>query len=309
MSQAARRWLWLFCLVCLGAAGLMACSRSRRPAASEPGALRRAMAAVAPLHTLARPPELGEWLSIYQEPGQTFDQYLASHPVVPDAKRRVLYVQPLGPFTAVQRDVVAATAEYLRTALALPVTVREALPLSLVPPAARRKLPWIDEHDEQILTDFVRREILRPRLPADAVAMIAFTAEDLWPGKGMNYVFGDASLRDRVGVWSLHRLGEQSDRKTENLLLLRTLKIAAHETAHMLSLLHCTKYECDMAGSNGLLETDNHPLAFCPECMAKLCWATRQDPKDYYRHLAAFCRSHGLNQEADFYDASLRRLR
>jgi archaemetzincin len=262
------------------------------------------MAAVAPLHTRARPPEWGEWLSVYPEPGQTFAQYLASHPVVPDAKRRVLYVQPLGPFTAVQRDVVAATAEFLQSAFALPVTVREALPLSLVPRAARRKLPWTDE---QIQTDFVRREILRPHLPADAVAMIAFTAQDLWPGSNsrMNYVFGDASLRDRVGVWSLHRLSDQSDRKTNNLLLLRTLKIASHETAHMLSLLHCTQYECDMAGSNGLYETDHHPLAFCPECMAKLCWATRQDPRDYYRHLAAFCRSHGLTKEADFYGASL----
>jgi len=76
----------------------------------------------------------------------------------------------------------------------------------------------------------------------------------------------------------------------------------------MISILHCTKYECGMAGSNSLWETDRHPLAFCPECMAKVCWATRQDPKEYYRRLAAFCRSHGLADELDSYYASLRKL-
>src|SRR3712207_7363776 len=40
------------------------------------------------------------------------------------------------------------------------------------------------------------------------------------------------------------------------LTLLRTLKIAAHETGHMFSVRHCTKYECVMNGSNHLGETD-----------------------------------------------------
>ncbi len=37
--------------------------------------------------------------------------------------------------------------------------------------------------------------------------MLALTTSDLWPGEGWNFVFGQASLSERVGVWSLHRLG------------------------------------------------------------------------------------------------------
>lgn len=40
--------------------------------------------------------------------------------------------------------------------------------------------------------------------------MIAFTNADLWPGEGWNYVFGQASLADHVGVWSIHRYGDPS---------------------------------------------------------------------------------------------------
>ena len=52
-----------------------------------------------------------------------------------------------------------------------------------------------------------------PRRPEDAVAVLGLTTSDLWPGEGWNFVFGQASLRDRIGVWSLYRFGdpERSD--------------------------------------------------------------------------------------------------
>jgi archaemetzincin len=125
----------------------------------------------------------------------------------------------------------------------------------------------------------------------------------------MNYVFGQANLRERVGVWSLHRLGRpDADEVNFKLTLLRTLKIASHETGHMFSVQHCKKYECVMNGSNSLDETDRHPLDACPECVAKLCWAAGADPRERYARLAAFCAEHGLTREQSFFEASARAL-
>jgi len=130
----------------------------------------------------------------------------------------------------------------------------------------------------------------------DAAALIAFTIDDLYPDETMNYVFGQASLENRVGVWSLSRL---DDNTNEHGFLLRTLKIAAHETGHMFSMRHCIKYECLMSGTNHLGETDRRPIDACPECTAKICWLSDADQAARYDKLAAFCRKNGLNKEAE----------
>jgi archaemetzincin len=139
-------------------------------------------------------------------------------------------------------------------------------------------------------------KVLEPAIPNDAVALIAFTNEDLFPDESMNYVFGQASLENHVGVWSLARLGDNTDERT---FLKRTLKVAVHETAHMFGFKHCTKYECVMSGTNSLAETDRRPIDACPECMAKICWMTNTGPEDRYKKLAAFCQKYGLAKEAD----------
>ena len=88
-----------------------------------------------------------------------------------------------------------------------------------------------------MLTTYILHDVLPPRLSQDAAVLIALTAADLWPGEGWNYVFGQASLSDRVGVWSLHRFGdaEESDDAFRQCLR-RTLKTASHETGHMFSM-------------------------------------------------------------------------
>jgi hypothetical protein len=64
-------------------------------------------------------------------------------------------------------------------------------------------------------------------------------------------VFGQASLADRVGVWSIYRNGEIDGDETERRKFLRrTLKTALHETGHMLGIPHCIAFECGMNGSN-----------------------------------------------------------
>lgn len=261
-----------------------------------------------PLHEKLGPPQPGEWLAEHPEPGQTYRQYVRSRPVTPDKRRRVIYVQPLGHFTTTQERIIKLSAEYMGLYFDLPVKIREALSLDLIPAKARRKHPeW---GMDQVLSTYVLEEVLYPRLPSDAVAYIAFTASDLWPGEGWNFVFGQASLTHRVGVWSIYRKGDPHESDTSfRLCLRRTLKTATHETGHMFSLPHCIEFECNMCGSNHLAESDRHPLWLCPICLAKLCWATKADPQKRFERLAAFCEAHGLTTEQEFFEESLQALR
>ena len=252
-------------------------------------------------------PQAGDWLEVHPEPGQTLRQYRDSHPVTARGKRRVVYIQPLGSFTEAQRAVIDATADFLGRYFQLPVKVQEAWPESMVPAKARRRHPsW---GMEQILTGYVLDDLLEPKLPQDAAAYLALTATDLWPGEGWNFVFGEASINHRVGVWSIYRKGEPDQGKDAfRLCLLRTIKTASHETGHMLSMLHCTAYECNMCGSNSTEESDRRPLALCPECLAKLCLATGSDPVARYKKLIEFCEQHGLTAEQAFYVRCLQAL-
>lgn len=276
----------------------------RRPLLVE---LRSLMDRLRPRRRRLGPPSPGQWRAEFSERHQSFADYVDGYPVTARGARRRLYVQPLGPFEPAQRRVVDATANFLELYFGLPVEVLPDLPLTLVAAQARRRHPqW---GDPQVLTTWVLEHLLVPRLPPDAAALVGLTAVDLWPGEGWNYVFGQASLRARVGVWSIYRYGDPAaGPRAFRLALLRSLKVASHEVGHMFSLQHCTAWECNLQGSNSLAETDAHPLALCPECSAKLSWATGAEPALRYRALADFCRVHALLGEALVYERSLAAL-
>ncbi len=265
--------------------------------------LETVKAKLLPLHEKLAKPGIHDWLANHYEPGQTFDQYLGSRPVTPKGKRRVIYILPLGAFNKNQQKIIDLTAEFMGRYFNLPVKTGENIPLSAIPAQAKRIHPQWGE--KQILSTYVLDKILIPRLPGDAAAFLALTASDLWPGPGWNFVFGQASLRERVGVWSIYRNGDpEKDRDSFLLCLLRTLKTAVHETGHMFSMKHCILYECGMNGSNHREESDSRPLALCPECLCKVCWATGSDPVERFKKLAQFCRENGLEKEAEFYETS-----
>ena len=264
-----------------------------REAKKEIKQLRDNMAKVAPFFKVMGKPGTSDWLSSHNEPGQTFEEYLDAEPTKPTKERQKIYVLPLGTFNAKQQKMIEVTAAYLEVFYDLPVQQLPSRTLAATWPNFRQnKLT----KTRQVKTGFILKDILTPMLPKDGAALIAFTIDDLYPDEAMNYVFGQASLENRVGVWSLARLDDNTD---EHNFLLRTLKIAAHETGHMFSMRHCTKYECLMSGTNHLNETDSRPIDACPECSAKICWLTDVDQKTRYTKLADFCQKNGLNKEAD----------
>ena len=303
---------------CKGRGGTPAATESRRGPAelhpeidpTTPDSLKQDIAALGPIHDRLGSPKLGEWLAEHDEPGQSFDEYVHGDPVVvePEGARRVLYVQPLGELDATERRIVTLASDYLERFFGLAVTMEQDLSLDVIPPEARRTHPqW---GVPQISSSFVLDAVLQPRLPADAAALISFTASDLWPGDGYNFVFGQASLRERVGVWSMYRTGDPREGDAAfRRVLWRTLKTAVHESAHMFSVEHCTAYECVMNGSNSLEESDARPMWLCPECMAKIAWATRQDPVTRYQRLLEFTSAHGLSRETAYFERAIDRLR
>ncbi len=298
-------WVWtLLCLSCFAQEEPIAVvPKTDAPSATE---LRALIGKLQPLHEKIRPPGPGDWLKDHPEPGQTFEEYLTCQPVTPKGNRHVICIQPLGGLKDRRKEIVARTAEFMALYFGTPVRVMEPLSLDLIPRESRRPSRG---YGEQINSLSVLNDLLKPRIPKDAAAYIAFTASDLYPEDSWNFVFGQASLRQRVGVWSLARFGDP-DRNDDafRLCLLRTIKTATHETGHIFSLRHCTLYECNMNGSNHLEESDAKPLWLCPECFAKVLYATGQEPKESLRKQAAFARKHGLEPEAAFYEKSLNTL-
>lgn len=263
--------------------------------------------AIRDLHLPKTKPQPGEWLAEHKENGQTFAQYLATHPWRVRDRYQTMYVQPLGDFTATQRRLLKATADMLGSFYATPVKVLDAVTLTDLPASARRVHPEWGER--QLLSTYLLDPVLRERRPDDAVAVLGLTATDLWPGEGWNFVFGQASLQERVGVWSLARFGDPDKSPADyQLALRRTLRTAIHETGHMLGIPHCTAYECCMNGSNHLEENDGRPLWFCPECEQKVWFTCRAEIGPRYAALAKLAEKLDLADEARFWRESEGRL-
>ena len=293
------RWL----LVIIFALAAIACSDTKTPAnadapkhGSSVELLKKQRDAVVrfyqPMHV-----EEGDWLDSQHEPGQTFEEYIASNPTLPTAARRTIYIQPIGKFTQPQRNAIQLTADYMRAFYDLPVKLNSDRQIGSVPAELKREIGH--PKNLQIRTTYFLDDVLPELIPADAAALIAFTNVDLYPSDTWHFVFGQASLEKRVGVWSLFRLSDPASEKRNSAdrLLTRTLKISMHEVGHMFGMRHCTKYECLMSGTNHLAETDRRPLDNCPECMAKVAWAMNYDPKERYKNLAAFWRKNKNSSE------------
>ena len=305
-SFQSRLWVALFfgLLGCLPSIAVAQIRNTDRLSVSK---IKKTVKTLKPLAVKLGEPEPGQWLESHEEKGQTFLQYVRSKPNVLTEGRNKLYIQPIGEFSEKKTELVTLSAEFLSLYFNCEVVTQEAKDESIIPDSARRVHPqW---GDKQLLTSHILDKVLAPELPDDAFAQIAFTTADLWPGDGWNFVFGYASFRDRVGVWSLYRYGDPEAGDEEfKQALSRTIKVASHETGHMFSILHCIKYECNMQGSNNLPESDSQPQHLCPECHAKILYATGCNPIERFQKLQAFCEQHGLDEEVEYYKSAIKLL-
>src|SRR5215213_3220986 len=155
--------------------------------------------------------EEGDWLDSQHEQGQTFEEYIVSNPTLPTAERKTIYIQPIGNFTPQQRNAIRLTAEYMRAFYNLPVKLNADRHIGNVPADLKREIGY--PNNIQIRTTYFLDDVLPKLIPDDAAAFIAFTNVDLYPGDTWHFVFGQASLEKRVGIWSLYRLSDRVSEK------------------------------------------------------------------------------------------------
>jgi len=244
------------------------------------------------------------------EPGQTFDEFKMSRPNRPTQSRRIIYLQPLGDFAPERSPSIDRLREFAAAFFA--VEVKALPPISIQSSKFQTRRNPVTGN-QQILTGDVLT-FLTSRLPADAFCILAITMEDLYPDPSWNFVFGQASLRDRVGVYSFARYdpafyGESRAAGYDILLLRRSCKVLAHETGHMFGLAHCTYFNCLMNGSNHLVESDRRPLHLCPVCLRKLQWSIGFEVLKHYTELERVDRAAGLTDEVDWLSRRINTVR
>jgi archaemetzincin len=275
-----------------------------------PPALRRAFSADAPEFEPIPKPDPHDWLAVHPESGQTFDEFKASRPNRPADLRKVIYLQPLGEFPADRSPSIEKLRDFAAAFFAMEVKTFPPVSLDMAKFTTRHNP---NTGNPQILTGDVL-DFLKARVPADAFCVLAITMQDLYPEPSWNFVFGQASLRERVGVYSFARYdpvfyGEARASNYETLLLRRSCKVLAHETGHMFGLAHCTFFNCLMNGSNHLAESDRRPLHLCPVCLRKLQWSIGFDVLERYRALERLTRADGFTDEADWFNRRIGFLR
>ncbi|MCM8535094.1 MAG: archaemetzincin [Lentisphaeraceae bacterium] len=243
----------------------------------------------------------GDWITTHgSDKGQSFEEYKKSNPNRPNLTKNKIYILQIGTFTESQEKILTDTMKYMEACFGVSVKKLSTFPLNKIPLTARRRhREWLHE---QLNAKYIINDILYPNRPDDALALIAFTSKDLYPGEGWNFVFGLASLTKRIGVWSIFRNGDPSDSQAHYMTCLRrTISTAIHETGHILGIKHCLAYECVMCGSNSREESDRRGLSYCPQCMEKLTWNTDIPVRKHLEKLFKVSRQLGLIAESKFF--------
>lgn len=258
-------------------------------------------------HQKFREAKPGDWAYHHKEQGQPYHEYIYINPVRVNAQMNKIYLLPVGRFEKTEEKLMQDCAAYLEAFFGLEVIIQNTFPLHKIPDRARRfkqegAVIW-----EQLYTKYLMYKVLLPERPDDAIAYMALSKYDLYPHKSWNFVFGQASTKDRVGVSSFYRYqeGDLTEKDAYQLALMRTLKTTTHEIGHMLSMLHCIYYECNMNGSNNLLESDHKPSYLCPICVSKLSWNLHEKMQTRYQRLADYFEKRAFPDEKKFCEKSI----
>lgn len=254
------------------------------------------------------PAKPGEWLDRFDEPGQSFDRYVAGDPVRADGARKTLAFVLVGPFSDGERRIAKAAVRVAGIWFDLETRTLPGHDLPAAGWQRARVSPWTGEPTVQYHAHWFLRRLLPGLVPPDAVVLNAITMGDLYPEDSWNFVFGMATFERRVAVSSFARYyarfrGEPETAATRRRALLRAAAVLVHEAGHAFGLRHCIEYECGMNGSNSLRESDSRPMFLCPGCLRKLQWNRGFDVVRRYRRLEAIFREQGLDDQARWLSA------
>lgn len=140
-----------------------------------------------------------------------------------------------------------------------------------------------------------------------AVATIGVTMEDLTKDDTWNFVYGQASLAEGRGIFSIARFSPEfndepvsSSEEREHVVLKRACKVVSHELGHIFGLKHCINFQCLLNGANHLGELNRQVLYECPSCTKKLQYSFGWDLQRRYTEIIALMVAYGFTGEATF---------
>ncbi|XP_067914363.1 archaemetzincin-2 isoform X2 [Heterodontus francisci] len=269
-----------------------------------------------PDSTLFKPIELhlkSDWILSHPEPKQDFYTFYSSvHRKTPVSGKNIIYIQIIGSFgnsEAMTETCIHWLKEYCEAFFyGLKVKFLDPISVSFIGCVFRINTY---SHNLQIHAGGILK-YLKKKKPKDAFCIVGITMIDLYPEDSWNFVFGQASLTEGMGVFSFARYDDDfyttnykgKLKKKEHLvpddysvfdryytppitskLLLRSCKTLTHEIGHIFGMHHCQWLQCVMQGSNHLAESDRRPIDLCPICLRKLQCAINFDIKERYKAL------------------------
>ncbi len=257
------------------------------------------------LHSLLPEALPGDWRFEHPETDQTYKEYKQKQSRKYSDTINTIYICLIGDFSKKDHIMIDELKSFMNLFYALNIQITDTLDASILPDKAKR----YHLGSEQWNSKYILYDILEPRLPADALAYIALTSNDLFPNDKWNFVFGQASPTHKVGVASSYWFKTNTNSESAfNFTLKRILRTAIHETNHIFGLKHCSKFSCLMNGSNSLAEADKKPLWLCPICLAKLCWFTQNNLQEQFDSIAIFIKNHQYNTEYQYYNNAIKIL-
>ncbi|CAF1039743.1 unnamed protein product [Didymodactylos carnosus] len=270
-------------------------------------------------------PNDGDWLSIYEESGQTLKQFEKTKRTRPHSTYRTIYVQPIGECNHPRAPSLETICEF--SSHFFPGCLVEILPsIDFDSKTMKQRLNPYTNQPQYLTTNLIdhlkkmQRKRSRDRRELFCVGI---TMADIYPRSSWNFVYGIASIEDGVGIYSFARLdpmfpGTPDDQfpctEEERLLILkRAIGVFVHEVIHLFGLEHCIYYLCLMNGTNNGEEMDGQPLYLCPVCLRKMYSSLNGktnpfDVKKIYRGISDLCRKLNFKDEMDWYENRLRML-
>jgi len=237
------------------------------------------------------------WRARFDEPGQSFVDYLATVPRRPTPDTEHLYLLPLGEMGTA--FVVDAEVTYIvRTPapeqMAALLTVYFGLPTDILPQldvAAVAEPDRIRRGHEQFRAQHLF-EATAPVVPQDAYSMTSLMVQDVFFDDAQAWGYGFGQHREGQAVVSFARIDPVVSglaRETDVLERIprRAFTLLVHEVGHTFGFEHCNQHRCVMNGIEDLAELDATPMHLCPECLRKLLYLRPTDAVARYRALSA----------------------
>ncbi|XP_041938550.1 archaemetzincin-2 isoform X1 [Alosa sapidissima] len=262
-----------------------------------------------------------DWIPAHPEESYDFQSFFSNpYRSTPCKGHHTIYIQTIGSFgeAALHTNLYVEWLRQYCEAFYYGLVVKTLPPVTVQSTGCTFRVNSCSNNLQLYAGDLLR--FLKKRKPKDAFCIVGITMIDLYPKESWNFVFGQASLTEGMGVFSFARYDDNFYQRNyagqlkkgskpkpgdysvfnnyyippiTSTLLLRSCKVVSHEVGHMFGLQHCQWLQCVMQGSNHLEESDRGPLSLCPICLRELQSSIGSKIADRYKALLQWVHDDG----------------